>query len=248
MSQALSSKVNQAHNSFQNWVGACQHLLKEHDLSDALAPPILKEKEDGVPDQIDGEPDKAFEGRVSDCPTDMSKVGPPAAWVKEHGGTVNCPACGPKRGKANHNAECRKRYDDWLKNQRQRLERAEPTTEVLDTSTRSSKDAGVMESGSEPSLLKRPKITPESQREIQCEESVDVDMDEFEDPSLPYGGIPDEAMEPGYFEGEETPGGDEDVPMEEDRPQMDVDSHWGFLFPGVLTRTNHDRPCMPMPS
>ena len=37
-------------------------------------------------------------------------------------------------------------------------------------------------------------------------------MDEFEDPSLPYGGIPDEAMEPGYFEGEETPGGDEAVP------------------------------------
>ena len=27
-------------------------------------------------------------------------------------------------------------------------------------------------------------------------EVVDVDMDEFEDPSLPYGGIPDEAMEP----------------------------------------------------
>ena len=49
-------------------------------------------------------------------------------------------------------------------------------------------------------------------------------MDEFEHPSLPYGGIPDEAMEPGYFEGEETPGGDEAVPMEEDRPQMDVDS------------------------
>ena len=213
----------------------CQHLLKEHDPSDTLAPPILKEKEDGVPDQIDGEPDKAFEGRVSDGPTtDMSKVGPPAAWVKEHGGTVNCPACGPKRGKANHNAECRKRYDVSLKNQRQRLERAEPTTEVLDTSPRSFKDAGVMESGSEPSLLKCPEITYESQRDLQGEERqsvpkpptevVDVDMDEFEDPSLPYGGIPDEAMEPGYFEGEEAPDGNETVPMEEDRRQMDADS------------------------
>ena len=148
---------------------------------------------------------------------------------------MNCPACGPKRGKANHNAECGKRYDDWLQNQRQRLERAEPTTEVLDTSPRSSKDAGVMETGSE-----RPRITHESQRDLQGEERqsapkpptevVDVDMDEFEDPSLPYGGIPDEAMEPGYFEGEETPGGDEAVPMEEDRPQMDVDS---IEFPGV---------------
>ena len=29
-------------------------------------------------------------------------------------------------------------------------------------------------------------------------EVVDVDMDDFEDPSLPYGGIADEAMEPGY--------------------------------------------------
>ena len=147
---------------------------------------------------------------------------------------MNCPACGPKRGKANHNADCRKRYDDWLKAQRQRLERGEPTTESPDMGPRSSKDAGVMESGSEPSLLKRPKITHESQQDLQGGERqsaptpptevVDVDMDEFEDPSLPYGGIPDEAMESGYFEGEETPDGDEAVPMEEDRPQMDVDS------------------------
>ena len=80
-------------------IHAVNAMVKEHDPSDTLAPSILKEKEDGVPDQIDGEPDKAFEGRVSDGPTtDMSKVGPPAAWVKEHGGKVNCPACGPKRG------------------------------------------------------------------------------------------------------------------------------------------------------
>ena len=66
---------------------------------------------------------------------------------------------------------------------------------------RSSKDAGVMESGSEPSLLKRPKITHESQQDLQGGERqsaptpptevVDVDMDEFEDPSVPYGGIPE---------------------------------------------------------
>ena len=31
-------------------------------------------------------------------------------------------------------------------------------------------------------------------------------------------------MEPGYFGEEETSGGDEAVPMEENRPQMDVDS------------------------
>ena len=212
----------------------CQHLLKEHDPSDTLAPPILKEKEDGVPDRIEGEADKAFEGRVSDGPTtDMSKVGPPAAWVKEHGGTANCPACGPKRGKANHNAECRKRYDDWLKAQRQRLESKEPTEETPQMDQRSSKDAGVMESGSEPSLLKRPKITYESRPDPKLEERqsvptpatevVDVDMEDFEDPSLPYQGIPDEAMEPGYFEGE-TPAEDEAIPMEEEKPQMDVDS------------------------
>ena len=99
-----------------------------HDSDDATFRPKLKWKRPLV---------------FSEGPTtDMSKVGPPAAWVKEHGGTVNCPACGPKRGKANHNAECRKRYDDWLKNQRQRLERAEPTTEVLDSGYESEKLQG----------------------------------------------------------------------------------------------------------
>ena len=51
----------------------------------------------------------------------MSQVGPPAAWVREHGGTPGCPACGDKRGKANHNAACKRRYDKWLKDQRERL-------------------------------------------------------------------------------------------------------------------------------
>ena len=87
-----------------------------------LAPPILKEKEDGIPDEIQGEVDRAFEGRVSNGPTtDMSKVGPPAAWVREHGGTPGCPACGEKRGKAHHNAARNRRHDAWLKAQRERL-------------------------------------------------------------------------------------------------------------------------------
>ena len=55
----------------------------------------------------------------------MSRVGPPAAWVREHGGTSGCPACGEKRGKANHNAACKQRYDRWLKSQRERLVTAE---------------------------------------------------------------------------------------------------------------------------
>ena len=47
-----------------------------------------------------GEVDRAFEGKVSQGPTtDMSQVGPPAAWVREHGGTPGCPACGEKREK-----------------------------------------------------------------------------------------------------------------------------------------------------
>ena len=45
--------------------------------------------------------------------TDMSRVGPPAAWVREHGGTLGCPACGEKRGKANRNTACKQRYDRW---------------------------------------------------------------------------------------------------------------------------------------
>ena len=100
----------------------CEHLLKLYDPSDTLAPPILKESEDGIPEGVQGEVDTAFEGKVSQGPTtDMSRVGPPAAWVREHGGTLGCPACGEKRGKANHNAACKQRYDRWLKGQRERL-------------------------------------------------------------------------------------------------------------------------------
>ena len=104
----------------------CEHLLKVYDPSDTLAPPILKESEDGIPEGVQGEVDTAFEGKVSQGPTtDMSRVGPPAAWVREHGGTLGCPACGEKRGKANHNAACKQRYDRWLKGQRERLVAAE---------------------------------------------------------------------------------------------------------------------------
>ena len=93
-----------------------------YDPSDTLAPPILKESEDGIPEGVQGEVDTAFEGKVSQGPTtDMSRVGPPAGWVRERGGTLGCPACGEKRGKANHNAACKQRYDRWLKGQRQRL-------------------------------------------------------------------------------------------------------------------------------
>ena len=100
----------------------CEHLLKVYDPSDTLAPPILKESEDGIIEGVQGEVDAAFEGKVSQGPTtDMSRVGPPAAWVREHGGTLGCPACGEKRGKANHNAACKQRYDRWLKGQRDRL-------------------------------------------------------------------------------------------------------------------------------
>ena len=100
----------------------CEHLLKVCDPSDTLAPPILKESEDGIPEGVQGEVDAAFEGKVSQGPTtDVSRVGPPAAWVREHGGTLGCPACGEKRGKANRNAACKQRYDRWLKGQRDRL-------------------------------------------------------------------------------------------------------------------------------
>ena len=100
----------------------CEHLLKVYDPSDTLAPPILKESEDGIPEGVQGEVDAAFEGKVSQGPTtDMSRVGPPAAWVREHGGTLGCPAYAEKRGKANHNAACKQRYDRWLKSQRDRL-------------------------------------------------------------------------------------------------------------------------------
>ena len=78
--------------------------------------------EDGIPDKVEGEVKKAFEGKVSQGPTtDMSQVGPPAAWVREHGGTPGCPACGENCGRANHNAACKRRYDKWLKDQRERL-------------------------------------------------------------------------------------------------------------------------------
>ena len=74
-------------------IAHCEHLLKMYDPSDTLAPPILKESEHGIPEGVQGEVDTGFEGKVSQGPTtDMSRVGPPAAWVREHGGTVGCPA------------------------------------------------------------------------------------------------------------------------------------------------------------
>ena len=68
--------------------------------------------------------DKAFEGCL------MAQHRP-----KERGGTVNCPACGPKSGKANHNAVCRQRCDDWVEgsapvNQKGPSETLVPPTEV----------------------------------------------------------------------------------------------------------------------
>ena len=86
-----------------------------YDPSDTLAPPILKELDDGIPSEVQGEVDKAFEGKVSQGPTtDMSQVGPPAAWVREHGGTPGCPACGEKRGKAVNTPQMITEKGMWL--------------------------------------------------------------------------------------------------------------------------------------
>ncbi|CAE7921277.1 unnamed protein product, partial [Symbiodinium sp. KB8] len=194
-----------------------------YDPKDTLAPPILKELEDGIPDEVEGEVDKAFEGKVSQGPTtDMSQVGPPAAWVREHGGTPGCPACGEKRGKANHNAACKRRYDKWLKDQRARLvgdgERVSGESEPgsgsgvapkMSSEARSSEDAGVLEASAP--LLKRPKTSDGSADEAPSAESkpevIDVEM--FEDPSVPYEQFQDEEMPPGYTE--------EEQPMEVER-------------------------------
>ena len=208
----------------------CEHLLKVYDPSDTLAPPILKELDDGIPSEVQGEVDKAFEGKVSQGPTtDMSQVGPPAAWVREHGGTPGCPACGEKRGKANHNAACKRRYDKWLKDQRERLVgdgeqesvgdepgSGSTTAQKVSSEARSSEDAGVPVV-SAPSL-KRPK-TSHGSTDLEGEEPsaaskpdvIDVEM--FEDPSIPYENIPDEEMPPGYFEGEQ--------PMEVEKEVVD---------------------------
>ena len=51
---------------------------------------------------------------------DLPKTGPPIAWVKEHGATPNCPACVKRHGKV-HNAACRKRYSDWVLEERKKL-------------------------------------------------------------------------------------------------------------------------------
>ena len=201
-----------------------------YDPSDTLAPPILKELDDGIPSEVQGEVDKAFEGKVSQGPTaDMSQVGPPAAWVREHGGTPGCPACGEKRGKANHNAACKRRYDKWLKDQRERLVgdgeqesvgdepgSGSTTAQKVSSEARSSEDAGVPVV-SAPSL-KRPK-TSHGSTDLEGEEPsaaskpdvIDVEM--FEDPSIPYENIPDEEMHPGYFDGEQ--------PMEVEKEVVD---------------------------
>ena len=209
----------------------CEHLLKVYDPTDTMAPPILKELEDGIPMEVQGEVDKAFEGKVSQGPTtDMSRVGPPAAWVREHGGTPGCPACGEK-GKANHNAACKQRYDKWLKDQRERLVvegepglvegKPEPgmsNAPKVSSEARSSEDAGVPSVGAP--LLKRPKtsdgrpsVASESEEPTAVSKPDVVDVEMFEDPRIPDEQVPDEEMPPGYLEGEE--------PMEIEKEAME---------------------------
>ncbi|CAE7633045.1 RE1 [Symbiodinium sp. CCMP2592] len=167
----------------------CGHLLKAYDPSDTLAPPILKELDDGIPSKVEGEVDKAFEGK--------------------------------KRGKANHNAACKWRYDKWLKDQRERLVgegeqgsvEGEPgsgstAAPKVSSEARSSEDAGVP-SASAPSV-KRPKTSHESAglegEEPSAASKPDViDVEMFEDPSIPYEHITDEEMPPGYFEPSRVP-------------------------------------------
>ncbi|CAE7621986.1 unnamed protein product [Symbiodinium sp. CCMP2592] len=217
----------------------CEHLLKVYDPKDTLAPPMLKELDDGIPTEVQGEVDKAFEGKVSQGPTaDMSQVGPPAAWVREHGGTPGCPACGEKRGKANHNAACKRRYDTWLKDQSQRLVgdgeqrsvEGEPglgstTPPKVSSEARSSENAGVP--GVSAPSLKRPKTSDErtglgSEAPSAASKPDVVDVEMFEDPSLPYEQVPDEEMAPGYFEGEQPMEVEKD--LDEGTEPMSVES------------------------
>eukprot|EP00439_Symbiodinium_sp_Y106_P006797 s9229_g1.t1 len=122
-----------------------------HDPSDTLAPPILKELDDGIPSEVQGEVDKAFEGKVSQGPTtDMSQdAGVPV---------VSAPSL--KRPKTSHGS-----------------------TDL---------------EGEEPSAASKPDV-------------IDVEM--FEDPSIPYENIADEEMHPGYFEDEQ--------PMEVEKEVID---------------------------
>ena len=52
-------------------------------------------------------------------PQSMPKTGPPAAWLKENGKTDGCYGChgGTGFGKRVHSVACRKRYQEWLKQQ-----------------------------------------------------------------------------------------------------------------------------------
>ena len=76
----------------------------------------------------------------------------------------------------------------------------------VSSEARSSEDAGVPSVGTP--LLKRPKTSDErpsavSEEPTAVSKSDVVDVDMFEDPSIPYEQVPDEEMPPGYFEGEE---------------------------------------------
>ena len=97
-----------------------QDLLK--DPSDTLAPSILKKKEDGVPNLIKGELDKAFKGRVSDGPT----------TEHEQSRTTSC--MGERTWRNGELSGVWTKERNWLKAQRQRLETAEPISKVPDTS------------------------------------------------------------------------------------------------------------------
>ena len=235
-SNSFSGQIPEAHYTTQDGFKHCMHLLVEYDSSSSLQAPPVKEKDDG-PTRIEGDVDPVFEGKVTEGPTkDLSKTGPPAAWVREHGGTPGCPACGPKRGKATHNAACKRRYDEWLKNQRKRLEKPPQLGEQGGTSV----DAGVSERN-EPRderahgestealptpLLKRPRRAEDTSvmegMEEDCPVSqshpevvnVDADMPEFEDPSTPYEDIADDEVLEGEAEDDDDMGHDEGMEVD----------------------------------
>ena len=138
--------------------------------------------------------------RAVPIPAKMGTSGPPASWLRENGRTPNCNACAqPTFGKKVHNAHCKKRYQDWLKNQRelgdlhrQSVDPVFPEPEVSDHPTGGRRARIDWEAKTGKETAEKPisnRVENDGSSDAIPEASRDIEMEEDYEPSLP-GDVP----------------------------------------------------------
>ena len=125
LAHMVSSKIGSDIRIFQAEVKPLSQLVWDP----SLAPDIIKAVErEGF--QI-ASPDPPMDLRAQDDKVGISESlpmnGPPRAWIREHGPTVNCSACNSSsRHGRKHSATCCRRYRDWVDAERKKMSESLP--------------------------------------------------------------------------------------------------------------------------